>query len=191
MLFYLNRYINDIEIWNWYFFWPGNFWSFRIFGKAGNNSPTRFASLTLSSKEYTCIGQCVVIAESIQKASKLYGVSLLITSETRDKIKSLFHLRELDIIYVRGHAKAITIYEVLGHISNELPRDTVTSLICFELGLAEYRQKNWQIAISHFRKSFQLCNDKPSKMFIERCKAIQDDRYEIPALGWDHGWDMD
>jgi hypothetical protein len=47
-------------------------------------------------------------------------------------------------------------------------------LICYELGLSEYRARNWQASLMHFKKAVKLTEDKPSKAFADRCKLFID-----------------
>ncbi|KAJ3316146.1 hypothetical protein HDU76_002049 [Blyttiomyces sp. JEL0837] len=139
--------------------------------------------------EYTVIGEAVNIASRIESCTKVYGTMLLVDDRTHDEVKDGFHMREIDKVIVKGKTVPVTIYEVLGPIDKEVSQDTMTALICFELGLSEYRNQNWSVAMSHFRKAIQVVDDPPSKTFLERCKGILDGIYEIPALGvWDTCW---
>ncbi len=139
-------------------------------------------------KEYAVLGDGVNLAASIEKATKIYGTAIMVCDRTRHEVRDYFHMREIDTIQVKGRAKPIVVFEVLASSSAELQREVMTSLICFELGLAEYRQQNWTMAISHFSKAVHLADDAPSKTFISRCRAILDGRYEIPRDGWDFTW---
>jgi hypothetical protein len=57
------------------------------------------------------------------------------------------------------------------------------------LGLGEYRAKNWQAAIMHFKKAQTLTDDYPSKYMTDRCRSIIDGRFDIPE-DWDGVWDL-
>ncbi|KAI8852671.1 hypothetical protein BC829DRAFT_424823 [Chytridium lagenaria] len=131
--------------------------------------------------EYTVIGEAVNIASRIENATKVYGTMILICDKTREEVKDHFHLREIDAVVVKGKSVPVTIYEVLGPIDQELPHELMTSLVCYELGLAEYRNQNWSVAMNN--------DDNPSKTFLERCKGILEGVYEVPVLGsWDGCW---
>jgi adenylate cyclase len=77
-------------------------------------------------------------------------------------------MRELDTYCLKsestGESDLTTAYEVVDFRTAELTRDIVTSFICFELGLSEYRQQNWIMCVSHFRKAIQLTSDGPSRV---------------------------
>ncbi|KAJ3417077.1 hypothetical protein HDV05_006936 [Chytridiales sp. JEL 0842] len=138
--------------------------------------------------EYTVIGEAVNIASRIENMTKLYGTMILICDKTQQAVRDKFHLREVDSIVVKGKTVPVVIYEVLGSMETELPQEQMTSLICYELGLAEYRNQNWSIAITHFKKAIQINDDGPSKTMLERCKGILDGLYEVPPTGWDGCW---
>ncbi|KAJ3106152.1 hypothetical protein HDU97_006969 [Phlyctochytrium planicorne] len=139
--------------------------------------------------EYTVIGEAVNIASRIENATKLYGTMILICDKTREEVKDHFHLREVDAVVVKGKTIPVTIYEVLGPMEQDLPHEVMTALVCYELGLTEYRNQNWSVAMSHFKKAIQITDDNPSKTFLDRCKGILEGLYEVPPLGtWDGCW---
>ncbi|KAJ3278061.1 hypothetical protein HK104_002694, partial [Borealophlyctis nickersoniae] len=132
----------------------------------------------------------------IESHTKTYGVSILICDTTRDLVKDVFHLREIDVVAPfpsekgnngEGKAKPVAVYEVVGRIEEELGQNLMTALICYEMGLSEYRAQNWAAALSHFRKGVQLVDDPPSKTFVERCRAIGEGVVVVPE-GWDGVW---
>ena len=138
--------------------------------------------------QFTALGSPFVLCQRLTQEAKNYKVDIVIDSSTREEIKEDFHVRELDMILLKGKEKILSIFEVIDFKSVELSRDRTTSFICFELGLNEYRLQNWIMAISHFRKAVQLTDDEPSKIFIWRCKAILEGQFEVPKLGWDCTW---
>ncbi|KAJ3173290.1 hypothetical protein HK101_011077 [Irineochytrium annulatum] len=142
--------------------------------------------------EYTVIGEAVNVASRIENATKVYGTMIMICDRTREEVKDHFHLREIDSVVVKGKTRPTTLYEVIGPIDHELPHDTMTAMICYELGLAEYRHQNWAVAISHFKKAIQVADDQPSKTIMDRCKGILDGLYDVPAApNWDTCWKFD
>jgi adenylate cyclase len=60
-------------------------------------------------------------------------------------------------------------------------------MVCYELGQAEYRAKNWQAALMHFKKAITIADDMPSKTLFDRCVALLERRLEVPEL-WDGTW---
>ncbi len=61
----------------------------------------------------------------------------------------------------------------------------IKTLICYELGLSEYRARNWQAAMMHFKKAITLSDDKAARTFVDRCRLFIDGKREIPPPGWD------
>lgn len=142
--------------------------------------------------EYVIIGDSCYQAQQLSSSAQTFGVSVVIDRTTRESLGEDFHLRELDAYPIGlpsvGETKITTLFQVVDIRSVGLSRDTVTSFICFELGLSEYRQQNWIMCVSHFRKAVQLTNDGPSKVMTARAKAILDGRFEVPKEDWDETW---
>ncbi|KAI8925193.1 hypothetical protein BC831DRAFT_436089 [Entophlyctis helioformis] len=139
------------------------------------------------AQEYSVVGEPLLLAHRLEEIAKVYGTALMTTDTCREEVKELFHAREVDITTIRGFSSPMTIYEVMASSDHDLQHDVMTTLICFELGLSEYRAKNWQAAIMHFKKAIALSDDRPSRTFIERCKSLIDGKYEVPEE-WDGVW---
>jgi uncharacterized protein HemY len=60
-------------------------------------------------------------------------------------------------------------------------------MICYDLGMQEYKAKNWQSAIMHFKKAIALSEDKPARAFVERCKMLLDCKTQLPN-DWNGIW---
>ncbi|KAG5456097.1 MAG: nucleotide cyclase, partial [Olpidium bornovanus] len=121
------------------------------------------------------IGSAIKTAFRVEAATREYGCCILICDATRNLVKDKFHLREVDRVMAKG---------VLDKSTTELETDTETAVICFELGLGEYREQNWEGALSNFGRAVQLLDDGPSKAFIDRCKLLMDRRTSFPDQ-WD------
>ncbi|KAI9344248.1 nucleotide cyclase [Obelidium mucronatum] len=140
--------------------------------------------------DHVIMGETVTNAASIQEATKLYGCNLLICDKTQREVRDKFHFREIDNVKVKGNNIPITLYEVLGPGNAELAREIITSTICFELGLSEYRNQNYSVAQLHFKKAIQTSDDGPSKMFVQRCQDLLEGKIKL-AAEWDGCWDLD
>jgi len=66
----------------------------------------------------------------------------------------------------------IIVFSIESLLKEELSQDILTSTICYELGLSDYYAKNWFSALNHFKKSFILINDGPSKAMMKRCETM-------------------
>ncbi|TSA16639.1 MAG: adenylate/guanylate cyclase domain-containing protein [Betaproteobacteria bacterium] len=138
--------------------------------------------------EYTVIGNRVNIAHRLEDANKFYGTSVLICNQTRERMKDLSQLREIDLIRVRGMEMPVAIYEAIGHHdeSSFPQRDDV--LGAFTEGLSRYRQRNWTEARRRFGDALAANpKDGPSRMYLDRCEIF---RNKPPAPDWDGVWTM-
>ncbi|ORY48560.1 hypothetical protein BCR33DRAFT_714320 [Rhizoclosmatium globosum] len=140
--------------------------------------------------DYVVMGEAVPIAARIQEATKVYGSKFLICDKTQREVREKFHFREIDHVKVKGSDMRITLFEVLGVSNMELAREVITSTICFELGLSEYRNQNYSVAQLHFKKAIQTTDDGPSKMFVQRCQDLLDGKYKVEA-DWDGCWKLE
>ena len=75
--------------------------------------------------DYTVIGDTVNLTSRLQDLTKDYGVSILISGSTYDRVKHLIEVRALGSAEVRGRIQPVTLYELTGLISrfslNEFP----------------------------------------------------------------------
>ncbi|KAI8614953.1 hypothetical protein BC830DRAFT_1064942 [Chytriomyces sp. MP71] len=139
--------------------------------------------------DYIITGNAVTLSSQILNATQLYETDLLICEKTQREIRDKFHLREIDHVIFKGTSLPVTLFEVLGEVQFELPRETITSTICFELGLSEYRNQNWSVAQLHFKKAVQTSDDGPSRMFVKRCQDLMESIIRMP-VDWDGCWRM-
>jgi adenylate cyclase len=129
--------------------------------------------------EYTVIGDTVNQAARLEGTAKYYGVAYLVGEKTYQGTRELCRYRELDKIRVVGKHLPVTIYEPLEGLS----RLDVQQAERFEAALAFYRAREWEKARSGFMAVLDVMpEDKPSKIFIERCEYFLQNP---PAAEWD------
>lgn len=63
---------------------------------------------------YTVLGDEVNLASRVESLTKQYGVQLIVTEKTLQKLRGDFVTRELDKVTVKGKKEPIAIYEILG-----------------------------------------------------------------------------
>ncbi len=138
--------------------------------------------------EYTVIGNRVNIAHRLEDANKFYGTSVLICSQTHERLKEPTPTREIDLIRVRGMETPVAIYEVLGHHTEESFPHRETVVGAFNRGLAGYRRREWSDAARCFRDALAANpQDGPSRIYLERCEIF---RSKPPAANWDGVWSV-
>lgn len=106
-------------------------------------------------------------------------------SEVRRSFHS-FIFRQLDWIRVKGKREPVAIYELLDYGGDDARYADLLAM--FEGGLQAYRAQHWNFAIDLFEAILQVYpDDKPSRLFIERCRQYQ---AQPPSSTWDGVWVM-
>jgi adenylate cyclase len=129
--------------------------------------------------DFTVIGDNVNIASRLEAVNKIYGTEIIISESTMKKIDGKLTVRELDSVRVKGKRKGIKIFELFdGEVG--------TFIEIFEEGLNLYREGHFDAALKKFREALEKnLEDKPSRLFIERCEYL----IKSPPEKWDGVWD--
>jgi adenylate cyclase len=129
--------------------------------------------------EYTLIGDTVNQASRLEGTAKYYGVSFLIGESTYLLTRDAYRFRELDKIRVVGKHVPVTVYELIGPLSE--PEDS--RIAKFGAALALYRGHRWEEAEKYFASILdEVPEDKPSKIYLERCEYYKN---IPPPEDWD------
>ncbi len=136
---------------------------------------------------YTVIGDEVNLGARLEAANKHYGTYIMISERTYELARDHIEARELDKILVVGKEKPVKVYELIdrkGHLQ-EAKREV---LKLYEEGLKLYRKKEWQKAITFFKKALDKDpHDGPSLTYLERCNVYVQDP---PPEDWDGVYEL-
>jgi adenylate cyclase len=118
---------------------------------------------------YTILGDCVNLASRLEGVNKQYATRTIVGEDTWTRVQHEFETRELDWIRVKGKARPVAIYELLG-VANALSDQMRAVRTLYAEGLALYRQRQWTEAAARFRGALDVNpSDGPSRILLERC----------------------
>ncbi|HXJ11934.1 MAG TPA: adenylate/guanylate cyclase domain-containing protein, partial [Candidatus Limnocylindrales bacterium] len=130
----------------------------------------------------------VNLSSRLEGLNKEYGTHILVNESTYVAVKDAgFLFRELDIIRVKGKLQPVTIYELMGKLS-ELEQDPKFKelrerLQDFAAARQLYRNREWEQAQHAFQEILNRTpDDGPSRMYWKRC---QEYLFDEPPIGWD------
>lgn len=119
--------------------------------------------------KYGVLGDNVNLASRLQGLTKDYGVRIIASEDTVRAAAGTFHVRELDLVTVRGRTAEVRIYEILGPSDEPLPPPVVDLVATYAQALGQYRGGNAARAHALFRQCLALApDDGPSHHFTDR-----------------------
>jgi adenylate cyclase len=130
---------------------------------------------------WTVMGDNVNLASRLEGMTKQYRTQVIISENTYREVKDHYVCREVDKIRVKGKSQPVTIYELMGPMS-ELPRHRAL-LAKFNEALAVYRAQNWQAAAGELGELLaEFPEDGPTQILLQRCIEFME---EAPEADWD------
>ncbi|MDR2460729.1 MAG: adenylate/guanylate cyclase domain-containing protein [Deltaproteobacteria bacterium] len=131
---------------------------------------------------YTVMGDSVNLASRLVSVNKLFKTSIIASENTMLEAKDQIIFRPLDRVRVVGRKKSINIYEVVSKVG-ELPEGGKEMINFFERALRHYWARDFGGALARFERAQRaMPDDKPSGIFIQRCRAFI---HTAPGEDWD------
>jgi adenylate cyclase len=138
--------------------------------------------------DYTVIGDGVNLASRVERLCKQYGAHILISEFTFKLLKATYRTRQLDKVIAKGKGKPAAIYEIIDFHDAESFPNQIEVLNHFNNGIEYYNKMQWDRAIECFEAALKFHpKDKPSKVYIERCKLL---KASPPGPEWNGVWIM-
>jgi adenylate cyclase len=125
-----------------------------------------------SRMDGTVISDAVNLASRIESLTKNYGVSLLITQQTFERLTNPgdYAIRVIDKVQVKGKSKLVTFYEVFDADLAEVKAGKLATLELFTEALSLYNMKSFRQAAGIFADCLrQNPGDKVARIYWERC----------------------
>ena len=132
-------------------------------------------------KAYTVMGDAVNLGSRLEGITKQYGVGIIVSDGTREKLGNDFILRELDRVRVKGKAEPVGIYEPLG-TDGQIDSATLEQLERWNTALHAYRTQDWDQAEMLL---LNLTRHTPHYLYDLYAKRIKHYRQEPPEAKWD------
>lgn len=138
--------------------------------------------------DFTVIGDGVNLASRVESLCKYYGAHILISEFTYQQLKSTYRTRQIDKVIVKGKVNPVSIYEIIDfHDKHSFPNQ-IDVLNHFNNGVEFYNEALWDKAILSFQNALILYpEDKPSQLYIKRCKILKE---HPPEPNWQGIWKM-
>ena len=133
--------------------------------------------------DYSMIGDNVNLASRLEALNKMYGTSVCISENTWQGLGEGFVYRMLDLVRVKGKARPVTVFELVGHRDMGVPEADIELAEESEGAFGKYLEGDFAGAHKAFEALAQrFPDDQVSRAFADRCQTYT----EHPPEGeWD------
>ena len=132
----------------------------------------------------TVIGNTVNLASRLEGLTKVYKMPIILSHYVYQKLTDLseFHIREVDLVRVKGIEEPVYIYEVFDNDPQEVREAKWGSREIFAKALTAYRAGEFAEAKVLFDDCVRECpQDACAQFFIRRCDQLI---LAPPGNGW-------
>lgn len=122
----------------------------------------------------TVISDAVNLASRTEGMTKMYGATLLITEYTYQRLvdPSVYLIRIIDRVQVKGKSNSVTIYEVFDGDPIVVKEKKAAIVSFFEKGVFCYFDQQFEEAIKVFQQCLGIYPDKAVQLYLERCHYL-------------------
>ncbi|WP_199247615.1 GAF domain-containing protein [[Phormidium] sp. ETS-05] len=139
--------------------------------------------------DYTVIGDGVNLSSRLESITKEYKCDIILSEYTYNLCPDRILVRELDRVRVKGKNEAVSIYELIGDITDPIPSDVAKFLEIYAKGRAAYVARKFQRAISIFQQAKEIReDDRAVEIHIKRARNYLQ---FPPPDSWDGAYTMD
>ena len=107
--------------------------------------------------------------------TRIYGVDILVGPSARDLIRDSFHLRSVALVQVKGKARPVEIFTLIGAKNDPGDREFLQRLELYEAGFRKFRERDFaqaKILFSQFLEFYP--EDALAKMYLERALEYEE-----------------
>ncbi len=125
--------------------------------------------------ESSVIGDTVNIASHVESLTKIYGVPLLVSEETKNSLTHAaeYTFRLIDKVSVKGKKQLINIWEVLDVDIPENKEKKLQTLELFDKAREAYFKKDYDQATDLFKQCLTINpSDSVSAFFLKKIEAM-------------------
>jgi adenylate cyclase len=122
--------------------------------------------------DYTAIGDSINLGSRIEGLCKPYGVKILISQQTKEKLTKKYKLREVDEVQVKGKEESVMLHQVLGF--GEFSKDEMEVENLYKDAKSLYKDAKFKEAYELFFKAFEKESAKIFALYMDRCAQYQD-----------------
>jgi len=131
---------------------------------------------SVGRSDYTIIGDNVNLASRLEGLNKLYGTSIIISADTKNKLHETYTLRSLDLVRVKGKKEAVEVFEVMP-LEGEMKRDE--ELHAYKTALKTYRYGKIKKAYTLFKALEKEYGCKLYRLYLQRCQEYLEDPQKL------------